>query len=352
MRILLIHQNFPGQFRHLAAELKRRPDINLYCIGRDTAPGLPGIDLIRYQPNRKPQERQHHYLRHMENAVLHGQAVARVLLKLRHEGFKPDVILAHPGWGETLYAKDVFPETRLIHLCEWYYAATGGDCDFDPEFPISFDDRARIRTRNALHSLNLENCDLAITPTQWQKNCHPPVWHDKIAVIHEGSYGKRPADHPNWREKMLAEVKIDPARTHFLGQLPYESYRRVLQVSAAHVYLTYPFVLSWSCLEAMASGCLVIGSDTPPVKEVIRDGKSGRLVNFFDIEEMGQAVIDVLTRPEDYRAIRNKAAAEARKHIGVVQGIAGYLKLLGTEEVTRERKARRVSSERKERVVS
>src|SRR4029078_7078471 len=89
-------------------------------------------------------------------------------------------------WGETLYAKDVFPDARLVHYCEWYYHADGADLRFHPEFPITFDDRARIRTWNALHTLNLTNCDAAVTPTQWQKSRHPKIFWPKIAVQHEG----------------------------------------------------------------------------------------------------------------------------------------------------------------------
>ncbi len=360
MRILIIHQNFPGQFRHVAAEWASRPGWQVIGIGRDTAPGLPGVQglrQIRYKPHRGVHREQHHYLRRMEDAVLHGQAVARVLLQLKKEGFTPDVILAHPGWGETLYAKDVFPHTRLVHYCEWFYNTPPldrldqldraiwpyADVGFDPEFPVTFDDLARNRSWNALHLLNLQNCDAGISPTHWQKAQHPKAYLDKITVAHEGidtenlgpdsnaviktpsgeilkandpdkpvityvarnlepyrgfhtfmralpavqrehknahvvivggddvSYGARPKDAKNWREKMLAEVgrQLDPTRTHFLGKVPYADYRRVLQVSSAHVYLTYPFVLSWSCLEAMATGCRLVASDVAPVREAV-----------------------------------------------------------------------------------
>jgi hypothetical protein len=330
------------------------------ALGRDTAPGLPGFDkLVRYSLARKGHANQHPYLRQMEAATLHGQATARAMLQLRQSGFTPDAILAHPGWGETLYAKDVFPDARLVHYCEWYYSADGADLGFDPEFPISFDDRARIRTWNALHTLNLTNCDAAVTPTHWQKSRHPEIFQPKITVQHEGiathelapdptaavktpngavlkagdpvityvarnlepyrgfhifmraleriqkahptchavivggdevSYGKRPKDAPNWREKMLREVTLDATRTHFVGRVPREQFIRVLQVSAAHVYLTYPFVLSWSLLEAMACGAPIVASDTGPVSEVLRDGVNGKLVGFCDVDGLARSV--------------------------------------------------------------
>ncbi len=197
MRVLFIHQNFPGQFRHAAAQWARRPGWQVLAIGRDTAPGLPGVTCLRYKPHRAPHKAQHPYLRTMENAVLHGQAVARVLQQLKAKGFVPDAIVAHPGWGETLYAKDVFPTTRLVHYCEWYYSSAGADFGFDPEFPVTLDDQLRIRTWNALHLLNLQNCDAGIAPTQWQWSRHPEAYRAKITVAHEGIDTERLGPDPN-----------------------------------------------------------------------------------------------------------------------------------------------------------
>lgn len=410
MRVLIIHQNFPGQFKHVAKAWSERPGWQVIGIGRDTARGMPELEksgrltLIRYKPHRPVHQEQHHYLRRMEDAVLHGQAVARILLALKTKGFKPDVILAHPGWGETLNAKDVFPDARLVHFCEWFYNAPpegdgrdpnwhGADIGFDPEFPATFDDRARIRAWNALHLTNLENCDAAISPTHWQKAQHPKAYQDKITVAHEGidtdtlgprpkaaiqlpngkvlkagdpvltyvarnlepyrgfhqfmralpaiqqahrtvhtvivggddvSYGRRPKGAKHWREQMLNEVgsQLDPARTHFLGKVPYEGYRRVLQVSAAHVYLTCPFVLSWSLLEAMAAGCLVIGSDTAPVREVIRHGVNGWLNDFFDGAAMEQRILDVLDLNANEAAQRRRfARLTVAENYGLRKGV-------------------------------
>lgn len=391
MRLLVIHQNFPGQFKHLVQAWAQRPDWDVRGLGRDTAPGLPGFHkLQRYKLARQGRSDQHPYLRQMENAVLHGQAVARALLEMKRKGWAPDVILAHPGWGETLYAKEVFPDARLIHYCEWYYGNEGADLGFDPEFPVSFDDRARARTWNALHNLNLANCDQGVTPTRWQWSQHPAEYRDKITVIHEGidtarlgpspsavfktpsgtvlkagdpvityvarnlepyrgfhvfmralekiqqqhptchavivggdevSYGKRPPQAASWREHMLGEVKLDATRTHFVGKLAYQDYVRVLQVSAAHVYLTYPFVLSWSLLEAMACGCHVIASDTAPVREAIADGRNGHLLGFFDVDGVAQAVSQALAMRA--HAIRHDAMNTAARY-GVATGVAAY----------------------------
>lgn len=141
--------------------------------------------------------------------------------------------------------------------------------------------------------------------------------HNKTAhtVIVGGdgvSYGRMPEGAKHWREKMLKEVgaKLDPIRTHFLGKVPYAGYKRILQVSAAHVYLTYPFVLSWSMLEAMATGCTVIGSDTAPVREVLDDGVNGRLTNLFDLTDVAERAVEVLRMPASVADQLRQGASE------------------------------------------
>jgi len=394
--VLFIHQNFPGQFRYIAEDLAKAPGWKVLAIGRDTAPGMPGVQLLRYRPHRRASTETHHYLRSYEDGVLHGQAVLRILLDLKAKGYRPDIIVAHPGWGESLFAKDAFPNARLVHFCEYYYRSKGADADFDPEFPLGIDGAARIRARNALHLLNLEQCDIGVTPTHWQHQLHPQAYRDKIVVAHEGipgerlvpdpnatltlpngttlhggqpivtyvarnlephrgfhqfmralprvlrehpscqvvvvggdgvSYGNPPADAANWREKLLRENPVDLNRVHFLGRVPYATYQRVLKISAAHVYLTYPFVLSWSMLEAMASECLVIGSRTAPVEEVLRHGENGLLVNFFDPVEIAGSVLSALGAPQQYKELR-QAARDTASNYDTKAGVEGYRSLL------------------------
>jgi glycosyltransferase involved in cell wall biosynthesis len=110
------------------------------------------------------------------------------------------------------------------------------------------------------------------------------------------SYGGPPARAATWREQLLAELegRLDLKRVHFVGNLTSRQYLTVLQISAVHVYLTYPFVLSWSLLEALATGCHVIGSRTPPVEEVIVDGQNGELVDFFDTDGLADRICAAL----------------------------------------------------------
>lgn len=390
MRLLFIHQNLPGQFRHLLAWYAARPDCQVVGIGeqrrvRENAGNLPsGMELIGYElPTRRPSA-THAYLRSTEAAVVRGQQVARTLLALKKRGFVPDIIYAHPGWGEALYIKDVFPATPLLCFGEFFYGADGRDFGFDPEFPGDFDGRLKLRTRNMQQLLSMEAADAIISPTEWQKASLPTALQAKVCVVHDGidtckvapnasasihlardnltltaqdevitfvnrnlepyrgfhifmralpellqrrpnaqviivggdevSYGQRPST-GSYRQQMLAELqgKLDMRRIHFVGKLPYATYLNLLQVSTAHVYLTYPFVLSWSMLEAMAAGCLVVGSRTAPVSEVLRDGENGLLVDFFSPAEIVEAVCRVCEHPERMADLRKAARAEVKR---------------------------------------
>jgi glycosyltransferase involved in cell wall biosynthesis len=376
MKLLFIHQNFPGQFKHLARHYGQNGQHDVRFITQRKEIEIPGVTKLLYKPHRTARKETHHYLHGMENAVLHGQAVAKVCEQLRQEGFIPDVVVAHPGWGEALYIKDIFPNTPLLNYFEFYFHSSGGDVGFDPNDQPDLNSKLKIRTRNALHLLNLECCDAGLSPTTWQKIQHPPEFQHKISVIHEGvdtnhivadknaqitlgrggtftrqdeiityvsrnlepyrgfetfmraleiicrnrpnahilivggdetSYGKRLQDGQTYRQKMLAEVKVDLNRVHFLGRVPYNQFLNILQVSSAHIYLTYPFVLSWSMLEAMSASCLVIGSKTPPVEEVITHNENGLLVDFFSPQQVADAVDKVFEHPDRYQALRDNA---------------------------------------------
>jgi glycosyltransferase involved in cell wall biosynthesis len=120
------------------------------------------------------------------------------------------------------------------------------------------------------------------------------------------SYGMIAPGGSSWKQTFFDEVKdqVDVGRVHFVGRVPHPTLLELLQVSAAHVYLTYPFVLSWSMLEAMAAGALVIGSKTAPVEEVITHGHNGILRDFFDVEGIADAVVDALAHPDRYQSLR------------------------------------------------
>ena len=375
MNILFIHQNMPGQFKHLAPALAAQ-DHRVVFVTKRTGIDMKGVQRASYEPPRSPSPETHKYVRMFEDAVLHGQAVVRACRDLAEDGFRPDVIVAHPGWGEALFLKDIYPKVPLLNFCEYYYSGRGADIGFDPAEKATLDDIARARARNAHLLLSLEACDAGLCPTLWQKSRHPPALQDKIRVSFDGidtdivrpnraaefklpegamltredevvtyvarnlepyrgfpsfiralpallaarpnaqivvvggddvSYGNAPPNGKTWRETMVEEVPLDLSRVHFTGKLPYARYLQVLQVSSLHIYLTYPFVLSWSCLEAMAAECLVLGSATPPVEEFVRDGENGFLVDFHSPAEIAGKAAALLDAGASLDPVRRRA---------------------------------------------
>ena len=380
MNLLFVHQNFPGQFRHLAPHCARAGHA-VKALAIDGA-GLPGIEMHRYKPGRATSREAHPWAQEFETKVIRGEACAAAAQQLRAQGFAPDVIVANPGWGESLFLKDVWPQARLLALIEFYYAARGLDFDFDPEFHREDLARhARLRAKNAHLLMALADMDWGICPTEFQRGTVPPEYRAKTSVIFDGidtnvvrpdpgafvtvngrtlragdevltfvnrnlepyrgyhvfmralpeilrrrpnavalivggdgvSYGAAAPEGKTWKQIFFDEVKdrLDAGRVRFLGRLPYADYLRVLQVSACHVYLTYPFVLGWSCIEALAAGGLVVGSRTPPVEEAIRHGENGLLVDFFDAAALAATVSDCLANPERHTALRMQARATA-----------------------------------------
>jgi glycosyltransferase involved in cell wall biosynthesis len=376
VKLLFIHQNMPGQFRHLAAHLARDARNQVVFLTKRQDRSLPGVERAVYTAPRAPHPLTHHYLHQYEDAVLHGQAAARACIALDQSGFTPDLVIAHPGWGESLFVKDIWPNAPALSYGEFFYRPFGTDVNFDPEQPLDIDTICKLRARNAHLLVALEAADRTLCPTEWQKSVHPGAFHDRISVVFDGvdtdavtpdsqarlalpngrvlsagdevvsyvarnleplrgfhtlmrslpllcerrpnaqivivghdgpGYGWTAPDGLSWREKMLREVAIDPARVHFLGIVPYADYLSLLRISAAHIYLTAPFVLSWSAVEAMAAGCLVIGSRTAPVEELIEHGQNGLLVDFFSPAELAETAAMALAEPRGFARLRRRA---------------------------------------------
>jgi len=143
------------------------------------------------------------------------------------------------------------------------------------------------------------------------------------------SYGMRPAK-GTWRERMLDELgdKLDMSRVHFTGKVPYDTYVKILQRSDAHVYLTYPFVASWSLREALATGCALVASDTAPVREFVTHRKTGLMVPFLQPEAVADAVLTLLEDQPLARRLRRNARAWAERHLDMGDYLTGYQALI------------------------
>lgn len=186
MNILFVHQNMPGQYRHLVPYLAQDSRNRVVFVTKRDGVDLPGVRRVTYQLTRAAQTTTHHYVRLFENCVLYGQAVLRACISLASEGFEPDVMVAHPGWGEPLFLKDKFPRAKLLNYCKFFYHGRGADVGFDPEVGVDLDAICETRIRNAHLLLSLEACDRGVSPTEWQRGLHPAGFRDKISVIFDG----------------------------------------------------------------------------------------------------------------------------------------------------------------------
>lgn len=380
MKILLVHQNFPGQFKHLVPVLLKDPSNQVVAFTMNEFSGPANLKVVRYQAARGTSKDVHPWVAETETKVIRGDAAFRAALKLKHEGFEPDLILAHPGWGESLFLKQVWPHSKMVIYCEFHYASQGTDVGFDPEFPPKDEgDACRVRMKNVNNFLHFDIADGGISPTEWQKSTFPEPFHSKIDVVHDGidtqvikpnpdvwlklgdmrltrddeivtfvnrnlepyrgyhifmralprilaqrpnarvimvggdgvSYGSTAPAGTTWKQIFLDEVRdrLDISRVHFVGNVPYQHFIPLLQLSRVHVYLTYPFVLSWSLLEAMACGCAIVASETAPLKEAIINGHTGIMTPFFDPQLLADNVISLLGDQEK----RERLGAQARQ---------------------------------------
>ena len=188
MQILFIHQNFPGQFKHLAPALVAQGHQVFALSTRQNLPATwEGVNLIAYQPQRGSTPNIHPWLIDFETKTIRAEAVFHRAKQLQAQGLNPDLIISNPGWGESLLVKEVWPTAKLAIYCEFFYHAQGYDLDFDPEFDKKeADSAARIRWKNLNHFLHFDIADAGIAPTQWQAASFPEPFRSRITVIHDG----------------------------------------------------------------------------------------------------------------------------------------------------------------------
>src|SRR3984957_9145527 len=187
MNYLFIHQNFPGQYRHVVRYLADQPGNQVYCITQPNENSMAGVYKVSYPKDQRGPVNCHAYAVEIDRAIYTGASVAEVCRGLRERGFRPDLIVGHCGWGETLFVKNVFPEVPLLANFEFFYHPSGADVGFDPEFaPMSSDDSSRLQVRNALNRLSFASSDWGHTATGWQRSLFPPSMQSAISLVHEG----------------------------------------------------------------------------------------------------------------------------------------------------------------------
>ena len=393
---MFVHQNFPAQFKHLAPELAQQGhEVTAFYLQPGKAGKIKtksGIKIVPYTAKRASSKTIHPWVSDFETKIIRAEACFEAAVELKKSGYYPDKIIAHHGWGESLFLDSVWPKAALGIYCEYYYRASNSDIDFDPEFRLDNQwEVCRTELKNLNNDLHFPKAQGGISPTRWQAHTFPEAFSKKITIVHDGidtdtvrpdktatlrlsggevigkesevitfvnrslepfrgfhifmrslpqllkrrpnarvivigeagvSYGPEPHQFGykdrTWKDIFIEEIRseLSPeawARIHFTGPISYQSYLRVLQVSSVHIYLSYPFVLSWSVLEAMSCACAIVGSDTEPVREAITHGQTGMLVDFFDKSALVDSIIELLEGLE----FRNKVADNARQHAQV-----------------------------------
>ena len=396
MNILFIHQNFPGQFKFLAPALvKQGHSVRAMSMLKTEATQWQGVQLMHYSAKRGSTPNVHPWLSDFETKTIRAEACFKAALQMKQQGYTPHIIVAHHGWGESLFLKEVWPQAKLGIYCEFFYHPHGADVGFDPEFPAADEGEVcRLRLKNLNNLLHFEVADAGISPTYWQASTFPEPFKNKITVVHDGidtqaivpnpgvsltlkmsegkdlvltrqdevitfvnrnlepyrgyhtfmralpqllkerpiarvlivggddvSYGARPNKgkygSSKWKDIFASEVRglisaADWQRVHFLGNVPYLYFIPLLQLSTVHVYLTYPFVLSWSLLEAMSAGCAIVASDTQPLREAIVHNETGKLFDFFDSSALVRSVSELLNDPEEQKRLGSNARSFAQ----------------------------------------
>ncbi len=375
MQILFMHNNFPGQYRRIANYLATNKKVKMFAATLETNTQKFDVPSVRFKPHREPTKRIHPSLVATERAVIMGQAAYGALLRSKENGFRPDIILSHSGWGSNMFLKDLFPDSKLLTYFEWYYHSINSDGDFLRSEPYDPNGQIRMRMKNTPILQDLAAMDWGQCPTHFQHSKLPAVFRDRISVLHDGvdtsyfvprmdakvkigkvtlsaedevityvargmeeyrgfpqfmaaveklqkmrpnlhvvilgnnrvAYGAQREDGKTFKEWALETFDFDHSRLHMPGLQPLETFRALMQITSAHVYLTVPFVLSWSMLEAMSAGALIVGSDTEPVREVVEDGANGLLVDFFDTVALADKINHVLENKADYEPLKKAA---------------------------------------------
>ncbi|HEX2546812.1 MAG TPA: glycosyltransferase [Ramlibacter sp.] len=390
MKILFVHQNFPGQYKNLAPALAADGhDVVALSMRKHPPTMWNGVRVLTYQAQRGSAKAVHPWVSDFETKVIRGEACLQAAMQLKRDGFEPDAIVVHPGWGEGLFLRDVWPRARIGLYCEFFYRTEGQDVNFDPEFTRADDlAESRLRIKNAANLLQMEEASAGLAPTHWQASTFPEPFRSTISVAHDGidtqlvaprpdvevplrnaagelkltrgdevitfvnrnlepyrgyhvfmralpallaarpnarvvivgaddvSYGSRPPQGKTWKQVFIEEVRpriadADWQRVLYVGTLQYPQFITMLQLSTVHVYLTYPFVLSWSLLEAMSAGCAIVASDTAPVREAIRHDDTGKLVDFFDVDGLARQVAQLSADAEQRKVLGARARAHA-----------------------------------------
>ena len=380
MRIQLVHQNFPGQFRQLAPHLESKGHELVAIASHERPINLSGRVLRYPEPAKQPPLPHGSALWH--EGLARTWQVARLAEQLDADGWKPDRILAHSGWGETLGLAQLWPDVMQVIWPELWLLPLHGGYGVDPlKPPVNLNSKLEQIGRNSLTRAALADASAWVLPTQHQAQSLPSEFQDhRLHIIHEGidtqiakpnldvtlevrgiridrsvptitfvnrnlerlrgfdlfmrslpqiqqqhptvrilivgdnnsGYGGSVEGEASLKARMLQELsgQLDLDRIHFLGRVPHPVLMAIFQASWVHVYLSYPFILGWSLLEAMACGCCIVGSEGMPVAEVITDRVDGLLTPMDQPQALADRVLSLLADQQ----LRERFGKAARQH--------------------------------------
>ena len=410
MKILFIHQNFPGQFKLVASRLAQEGhEITALMINRaEVLKSKEGnINKIYYEVDANSTENIHPWIVDFETQLIRAKAVHLRLKRLINEkNYKPDIILGHGGWGELHLIKNLWKDVKLITYMEYFYKYEYLESIFDKKIPHN-----NTKNEEYIYYKNLNNIvanntsDINLFPTNWQYENYPNEYRSKGVVVHEGVLTE------NFNSKNIDEIKINKEnkiftlkkgediciyinrnldairgihqfaefaekiikinqkikiivvgskdfsyssdeisnirkssidklmknidqkeknRIFFLGKIKHEELKALYKISKINIYITMPFPLSWSMLESMAASCMVVGSDTGPVKEIIQNQENGVLFEYGNISELIQNVQYYLNHENERIKIAENGARYIKENYDFEKIIfPKYKKLLG-----------------------
>ena len=375
MHILFAHKNFPAQFRHIIPYLVSQHGFRCTFVSETGATTTSAdVQRIRFETKSHASPRTSYCARTFENQMWASQAMFESLAA--QPDLKPDLVVAHSGFFSTGFLRSLF-DCLIVSLFEYYYHPTNSDCVFRSDlFTPTLIQQPRTQMRNAVFLIDAVGCDVAYSPTWWQKSRFPKELQPKLSVAHDGidteywtpddvdtekvcfdvppdkkvvtyvsrgfesmrgfdifmKMAKRVCEARDdvvflvagedrivyggdksltggrpLKEWLLEQDNYDLDQIRFLGKLDADQLRQLYRRSDLHVYLTAPFILSWSPLEAMSCGCLLLASDTEPVLEVVNQGENGLLCDFFDVERMAELANNVLDHPQEHTSMRRAA---------------------------------------------
>jgi glycosyltransferase involved in cell wall biosynthesis len=388
MHVMYVHQNFPAQFGHIAGHLAQKLRWQCTFVTQAASGKSDGIERVQYNLAGGATKHNHFCSRTFENTVWHCDGVYRAL-RARPD-IRPDLVVGHSGFGSTLFVRELYPDVPIVNFFEYYYLPHDPDSDMDFRRDLGWEipevKYLRSRCRNAMILLDLQNCQVGYTPTNFQRSKLPGEYQYKLRTIFDGvdrnvyhgfngefrpPVGQRAArkiagvdvapttrvvtyvsrgfesmrgfdmfmraakliyeQYPDvvfivvgtdriayggdesytggksFKDWVLSRDSYDLEKIRFVGRVNPVELARVLASSDLHIYLTVPFVLSWSMMDAMSCGAVVLGSATSPVREMIRDGENGLLADFFGPEEFAEKAVKVLRSPDEFRPLGHAA---------------------------------------------